>query len=800
MLRAVKAYVDRLYTGLTAGPQWEQRERYRELGNAQWQVILPAVLLTAVLYLPWLLIRGFEPREDALRQTVPWFKFFRDQILSGHLPVWDPSRLAGAPHLGNIQAGVLYPPNWLLLPLPPNVAAGLMLVGHIALGGIFLSLFARKLGIVPPAAALAGMACVAGGFATARTFPSHVEVLRAMAWAPLLLLAARALATEGRAVWAGCLGAGVGLSFLAGYPAVTVYSLGAAGVLFLGSLPEGSRRVRSMLLAGLGGALGLLVATPGLWPLVELAGHTLRSGGLSLEQAGQGALRPRDLPVVVWPWFFGAEPLGNFWTGRRWYWHEMQSASGVVLLALAAFGASRLRRVRWARILVLLAAGSLLLALGTLTPVYTVLHTLVPSLRSFRIPARFLLIWALVVPLLAAAGFAELLRIKDPHAHRPFRAGLFLSKLVLAIELVLIVATLVLVLKTPAGTELREHAWRRVTGSLAGAVNIGAGIGGLLLLRAAWRRRNKRGATSNPGASRKFVGMAYAAVLLELALVALPSIYGPSDSMRSVIRDLGAENLQTLRESDTRVAFHTKFTPYAGLGSVLGFQSATAYDPLLLGRTTALLRSEQPTIDFWGSATNNVLLERDGGVAFDVLGIGYMLDARPAGARLLSRERPLPRLSVVPNARTASTPQDSLAAVLAPGFDPHSEVILERSPAMLIGAPTAGDETTVEIVEARPGSLRARIHAPEGGYLVFSESYYPGWQATATGQSVPLAPADHAIMAAKLGPGAHDVTLQFTTPWLLPSLGLGGVGAVGIALLCAGSVLRRRIQRFPARR
>ena len=82
-----------------------------------------------------------------------------------------------------------------------------------------------------------------------------------------------------------------------------------------------------------------------------------------------------------------------------------------------------------------------------------------------------------------------------------------------------------------------------------------------------------------------------------------------------------------------------------------------------------------------------------------------------------------------------------------------------------------------------PGLIRARVDAPYGGYLVFSESYYPGWQAQSGGQSVPLVPADHAIMAVGLSPGTHDVTLRFTTPWLLPSLLLALLGVLAVVRL-----------------
>jgi hypothetical protein len=308
-------------------------------------------------------------------------------------------------------------------------------------------------------------------------------------------------------------------------------------------------------------------------------------------------------------------------------------------------------------------------------------------------------------------------------------------------------------------------------------VNVLVGIAGLLLLQQAMRSRRHAG--------RLFLIGAYLAVLAELVVVALPTIYGSVDSLASVARDIGRERLRVLRRSESRVALAEDYNRYANLGQLLGFRSATAYDPLLLGRTSTLLRASQDYVDptHWGSASNEIYLHQDGGVAFDLLGIGYVLDDGPAGARLRARESHLPRLSVVPDARVVATPAASLAAVMDRRFDPRSEVILEWVPETLEGGRASGEENAVVVTRERPGYLEARVEAPRGGYLLFSESYYPGWQAEANGQVVPLAPADHAIMAVRLSPGSHAITLRFTTPWLVPGLALSCVGILGMSLL-----------------
>ncbi len=754
-----------------------------------WRSPVLAVLLFGILlYGPWVLTGGLSPRQDALRQSVPWLQFARDEVLSGRLPVWDPARLAGTPHLANIQAGFFYPLNLLSLPLPPQVAVGLGLLGHVVLGGVLLSALARGLGLSRVAAALAGMAYVAGGFATARVYASHVEVLRTMAWAPLLLLAARKLALDASPAWAAVLAVATALSLLAGYPAVTVYSLGAAGILFLASLLEGSRPWRAIALGLSSVPLASFLAAPGLWPLAELAAQTTRSVGLTLDESAIGAVRPADLPTLVWPWYFGASPLGNYWRNPNWFWHETQMASGAALSVLAVVGLATYRRHRVVVILACLGAGSLVLAFGTLTPVYTLLHELLPPLRLFRIPSRFGLVWSLVIPLLAAFGLQALLDRRTRVLHSAVKAALALSSLGLAA----LGVTAAWQLLGVFGGEETGPASRAAWACVAGAANVLFGAAVALSLRLVAERWG-RGRLSRRG----LVGGVYAAVLLELVVLGLPSIHRSPESLPGVLDNLGQENVRTLENADSRVALGGPLKAYANLGDLLGFESVTAYDPLLLGRTTTLLRASQGIEDRWGNGSNYIELVRDGGVAFDILGVGYWVEHGIERSSLVRRASPLPRLSVVPRARLVSSPEQSLRAVLTPGFNPLKEVVFEGKAGVLNAAVPARGGASVEILESRPGCLRARVDAPSGGHLLFSESYFPGWVAESAGRKVALMPADHAVMAVGLGPGSHTLTLRFTTPWLRPSLLLCCVGLLGLLVLL---LLSRREWQTLARR
>ncbi len=754
------------------------------------RIVVAVVAITLAIFLPWLLNNDIAIRRDALRFTLPAWTFTRQEVLAGRFPAWDPTRLSGTPHAANLQTGFFYPLNWPLLPLDPEMAIRVSVVGHVALGGILLALFARSLRLSCAASTLAGMAYVAGAFVSARTYAAHVQILQTVAWTPLVLLAAMNLALEGRTRWAAGLAVAASLSLVAGYPVFGVYGLMAAGLLFLGSLWRGVRRRQAILLGILAMVLASLAAAPALWSFLELTSHTTRSAPLPAAVMSKGSMQVEYVPMLIWPWFFGATPLDSFLYEPEswWFWHETQVTAGFVLTSLAVFGTLRRLRVLPVQMLALLAVVSLLLAFGPATPLYTGLTQLVPLLQSARIPGRLLVIWMLAVPVLAAVGFDELSLQRSPHTRWLFRIAALVGVIAMAAQIGVLLVTR---LASQAGFTDKTTLERLVEASEAGLLNVVLGIAGLLTLWALWSKY-----PNGQLVRRLFVAGAYLAILSELAVIALPGIYpgayrgdySTPESLGEVVERLGARNLEVLAASTSRVAMDMPYAGYSNLGSVLGFRSVSANDPVLLSRTTDLLRGSQDIIidpSGWGRGGNTIFLPRDGGAAFDVLGAGYRLEHGPVEARLRKRTTQLPRLSLIAESRFAPTPQASVAAVLAPGFRPRSVVILEEAPATIYSrAPVRGEER-IEIVAERPGYIRAEVESPSGGYLLFSESYYPGWRAEVGGRTVPLVPADHAVMAARLSPGSHTLTLRFTTPWLMPSLALAGLGVLGIATLFA---------------
>jgi hypothetical protein len=382
-------------------------------------------LLLALLFLwPLTLHPGFvpfaprAPYSDLLITHLPNAEYIRDSLARyGQWPLWNAQILAGQPFAADPLAGMWYPPNLLLLPLPLPFAFNLLFALHFAWAGYGLFRFLRGEGLDPGPALLGSLAFMGMPKLVAHLGAGHVSLVFAVAWTPWLLLAVKRVAdplqgaaTQGglkrgrRSPSGGALaGACLALLFLADvrwafYAAV----LGAAFWMrcllrrrisantgahhLLSVYPIGRRPsvAAALAFAGFFLSLSAILAFP-------LAGFVLQSGrsALTLSEAAAFSLPPRELVGLVIPHLGGN--------------HEWITYVGVIPLLLALAGALR-RQYFWSAAVLVAAAFSL----GANFVLFPVLFYGVPGLGFLRVPPRAWFIVALGFAVLAAHG-AQLL-------------------------------------------------------------------------------------------------------------------------------------------------------------------------------------------------------------------------------------------------------------------------------------------------------------------------------------------------------------------------------------------------------
>ena len=119
----------------------------------------------------------------------------------------------------------------------------------------------------------------------------------------------------------------------------------------------------------------------------------------------------------------------------------------------------------------------------------------------------------------------------------------------------------------------------------------------------------------------------------------------------------------------------------------------------------------------------------------------------------------LPRAFVVHEAHIAPDDHETIAVMHHPGFDPQRAVVLSEEPALK--PETSHGIDAVEIVAYDPERVVLTVDAASNGYLVLTDTYYPGWEAEIDGQNVPIHRANLTSRAIAVPAGRHDVVLSY---------------------------------------
>lgn len=342
------------------------------------------------------------PRGDAFTYFYPYWEVRSAAVRVLRLPLWNPDLFMGAPFLANSQAGVFYPLNWPLSWLSAPAAVKAAAVLHVALAAVGTYFFARRgLRLTILGATLTAVVFALGGYYGAQV--EHINQFQGLAWLPWLFWL-WGEATSGRPWLSLLVGGGFALQLLAGHTQ-TVFISGMALGLWalwhtLGLWRRGERALRELVwplgVVALGAGVSGLLAAAQLLPTFELAGLSPRSSGLSLSEAVSFSLHPALIGRALLPVHSG-QPLFS----------EYVAHTGVAGLALALAGAWAGRRDWRVRGLVMLAIVGLLLALGAYDPLYWGLVRL-PGFSLFRVPARWLALYALGTAGLAGMGLDAL--------------------------------------------------------------------------------------------------------------------------------------------------------------------------------------------------------------------------------------------------------------------------------------------------------------------------------------------------------------------------------------------------------
>jgi hypothetical protein len=485
-----------------------------------------------------------------------------------------------------------------------------------------------------------------------------------------------------------------------------------------------------------------------LVPAYELAAHTSRAA-YDYAQASQYSLPPAQLIGLFVPSFFGRDPA------QHWgLWDRVEVGYLGVLPLILALLALLARRDRTTGVLGILAAFSLLAAMGGYAIVHGWLHQLVPGLSGMRAPSRFVFVFDFALAGLAAVGLATLMA-RD-QAQRGLKLILRTAPWVVG---ALILVALPLAYHAVLTSQDKDAAiFARVSAAANGLVFfIGLLVAGLLLLYAAHRRWLRSAAVG---------ALAAGLIFFDLASLGSGVDVGPNDPTRTFDHPAIVDYLKSdpsLFRIDTRTNIWHLWQPDTPLLHGL-YDVSGVVNPLVLADYDRFLNGlpDRSTRLYDFLNVKYVIAAKE--VTLDWQKFAPVFDADPILAVYLNRAA-LPRALVVHHALSVSDHEAAWAAVMAPGFDPATQVVIEDGAALEV---TPSRPASIQFDVHAPDTLQLRVDMPAAGYLVLSEVWYPGWQAWVDDTPATVLRANYAFRAVYLPAGQHHVQLAFApASWVM---------------------------------
>src|SRR5262249_31392030 len=139
-------------------------------------------------------------------------------------------------------------------------------------------------------------------------------------------------------------------------------------------------------------------------------------------------------------------------------------------------------------------------------------------------------------------------------------------------------------------------------------------------------------------------------------------------------------------------------------------------------------------------------------------------------------------------ARFASTGESALTYMQKSNFDPYAETIIETddssSAGQIISKGTPNPNDRMQRLPSSQNRVSLVSDTASPGFLVLTETWYPGWQATVDGNFVPIYKANHLFRAIEIPQGKHKVEMSFSPRsfWLGVWLFLAGLAVVALRL------------------
>jgi hypothetical protein len=706
----------------------------------------------------------------------PALIFFRDAVLSGQFPFWDPFVACGSPAYSNPVNEFLFPPQIFLCLLgATSLTKNIYILLLFWTAGFATYCFLRMHAVGTIASAAGGLGFLFSG-AVQQVAPS-IFMGQPTAMIPVILIATRWFLNLPSWRRTAVTAAIFATAALASFPPILIAAFSFNILYFVSAtILEEINRKRKILRFPMAGVLALgLVAIYYIPVLITVSRTTYATKWYRM--AARDVLQFGAFFDLLSPTATGgapgiyAAPIMNLTT-----WHLFYVGATILLLAGFSFGLVKAsaRPLLWS---CTVCATLLVLKVFGLPPVQWIAY--LPILQSIHYAQYFGILLSFVLALLAALGFERLLE-----------ARLSVFQMVLSgVTIIAALCVLWLVARHSGGLTL-HIAWRwkadyRLVCFFAGAAMVLSAVvcfanrsrkavwitSWLLLglvtiegiVNATYPRQRRWDIFAHPPK--------YVVVLQHLPRPFRLFVGG------ALLANLGSafeidefDSLYSFSPPRVYDIYTTYAKPGASSGPLLRMATVLPRD-LVLDRAAinyVLVRQNVPAIYRPASRRSYPLFYKDDYVC--------LFQRRPASRYFFSTEYRL---------------TDQASALKAISTAPAKEIIVE-SPPPVAASPNTPADPIPEVMSVKLNSLYLRLHSPRPGLLYIADSYYDGWSAKVNGRPSEIYIANYGFRAVAVPAGNVEVRLSYL-PVGFTTGACVSVASLVIALLLVTTTRRRSL-------
>lgn len=705
---------------------------------------------------------------DVLNYHIWHLAFFKEQVLSGSIPMWNPYTFCGHPFWANPGNFILYPLIILYVILPLPWAFNIDQCIHFFIAGMGTFYLVRMITGSSGAGLVSAVIYSFSGHIMEGMYAGHLTKIHSAALLPWVFFFVEKMFKTGRFMYFSLAGVMLGLQILTGNTQNNLYTAYFVGLYFLMRYfidlrKQGIRHFEGYCagfllvpMVSFGLAAAWLIPA---WEFISLSDRARDT----YEFATFLSFDFSNLFTLLVP-----QPETRM-INTNW---ELGCYVGIMPLVLMFVGIFFSRMRRMAIGLAILVIISLTFMLGGNTPFYYIYYKMLPLIGKVRVPGRALIIFDFFISILAGIGAQYL--IDNPSRKKVFPF--------------LIVALIVVILGLFGGAQLLQVSLQS-KGMLTAFVLTAASFS---VFFSAFFMRSKV----------IVISLVIGIIFLDLFFIYVSKI--PTINYNSIMTKRDYEYLFQRDDGFYRVMIPISLT--GGLsdmgcrGNVFHYSNVSGDTPLVIKDFYKFVHNMAgvPMPEFNRHTLDLDLFLPETALSSKILGIKYAIVRTSVGFKLFRANWFMPKAQLIKKALVIPDYQNHLTMLKNPEFNPCETILLDKnSDKQAFTRSKIPDNTikddVIDIISYKPNRIELNTASRLSSYLLLSELFYPGWKAYVDGKAIPIMRADYLLRAIPLTPGRHNVIFKFRP--LSIAIGLA-ISAITIGLILINLIYKSNLYKL----